>query len=126
MTIPADWLAKGYVLNRAGELEKARAAVQNDGPGQSTSERELHDQILDLCRSRGYYVVHARMDMRSTIAVGAPDFVVFLPGGRVLVVEAKTRTGKLSTEQQACCAWLSRLGHVYNVVRSIENFEALL
>jgi hypothetical protein len=91
--------------------------------GKSTErERDLHDQILDACTQRRWYVVHSRMDRPTTTALGVPDFVIAMDGGRVLWVECKTRTGKLTSEQEAVKARLERLGHAYVVVRSLREF----
>jgi hypothetical protein len=85
-------------------------------------EAELHAQILDECRRRGYPVHHARMDRPATCGVGTPDFVIALLGGRSLWVEAKSKTGKLKPEQAAWLAALRRHGHAAEVVRSMSEF----
>jgi len=88
-------------------------------------ESELHDRIIAECRRRGWFYVHARMDKRSTLTPGTPDFVIFTDCGGVLIVECKTRTGKMSVEQSAVAAMLKRLGHRSHVVRSFEDFAQL-
>lgn len=85
-------------------------------------ESVLHDQVATYCRQMGYYYIHSRMDRPSTIQVGAPDFVVALPNGRVLWVECKRKDGKLRTEQLAAAAWLKQLKHRYCEVRSLDDF----
>ena len=90
--------------------------------GAHFNESELHQLILDNCRVRGFRVLHARMDRPATCGVGTPDFVIALPGGRTLWVEAKARKGKLTSEQQAWMAALRVLGHRALVVRSFEEF----
>jgi hypothetical protein len=70
--------------------------------------------------------IHSRMDMMSTISVGAPDFVVFAEGGRVFPIECKTKIGKLSTEQLGWQLMLGRSGHKYYVVRCIEDFLEII
>ena len=83
----------------------------------------LHDEIIRWIREQvpmpAY--IHARMDRRSTINRGAPDFTIFLHGETILV-ECKTRTGKRTAEQLAwgLCAEL----HGFRVweVRSMEEF----
>lgn len=106
----------------AHQARQNREAMAHVGPA-AERESDLHDQILDECQRRGWYVVHARMDMRSTIAVGAPDFCVAIPNGRTVWVECKTRTGKLTKDQQAAHAWLKKLGHSVCVVRNIREFR---
>lgn len=74
-------------------------------------ESELHDYAYQFFRSRGWYVIHSRMDRRATVAVGAPDFVVALPQGRVFWLEIKRSGGKPTTLQLATQKHLRNLGH---------------
>lgn len=90
------------------------------------TESALHDAIMAECKRRGFYVVHSRMDRPSTATVGSPDFIIFTDGGRVVVVEAKRRDGKLRPEQAAAKHWLEKLGHPFHVVRSIEEFHGII
>ena len=85
-------------------------------------EKKIHDQILAECALRGWLVIHSRMDMPSSVAIGCPDFVILTEGGRTLLVEAKSRTGKLRPEQRAWLAWAQKLGHPAAVVRSVQEF----
>jgi VRR-NUC domain len=55
---------------------------------------------------RGLYFVTPRSDKRSTIKPGHPDFSIF-HAGKVLFVEMKTQTGRLSDEQEQCIAELT-------------------
>lgn len=89
-------------------------------------ERDLHDYIIDRCRELGYYVIHSRMDRRSTVAVGAPDFVVAMPGGRTVWIECKSAKGKPTTAQLASVTWLLRLGHIVHIVRSKKEADSVL
>ncbi len=45
-------------------------------------EADLHDQIISYCQRNGWVIVHSRMDMRTTVGVGTPDFVLGAPGGK--------------------------------------------
>ncbi len=85
-------------------------------------EVDLHDEILAFCRARRWPVVHSRMDVPQTAGVGTPDFVVALPAGRVVWVEAKAKAGKLRPEQQAWLTALRTNGHAAEVVRSFQEF----
>jgi hypothetical protein len=99
-----------------------------------TRERDLHDQIIEFCNSQfpRWKFIHARMDQKSTLQVGAPDFVIFQPGQsglpppRVRVIECKTKNGKLSPEQLIWHKEMEMLGHVVHVVRSYEEFMVVL
>lgn len=89
-------------------------------------EADLHAQIFDECRRRGWIVFHGAMSERTHRTKGEPDFIILKDSGVVLFVECKTATGKLSPDQLAIKAWASKLGHVIHVVRSIEEFYKVL
>jgi Holliday junction resolvase-like predicted endonuclease len=88
-------------------------------------EAELHEQIFDECRRRGWIALHGSMAERTCRTLGEPDFVVLAGGGRVLFVECKSRTGKLSPAQAALKHHAEKLGHTVHVVRSMAEFLQL-
>ena len=87
-------------------------------------EMPLHDKIMAHCTAQfpRWLYIRARSDMASTIAVGAQDFTIFMPGGRVLCVECKSATGKCSPEQAGWHREMQRLGHQVYIVRSWGEF----
>jgi hypothetical protein len=89
-------------------------------------EADLHAEILDYCRARGWLAVHSRMDVPQTAGIGTPDFVLALPGGRSVWVEAKARRNKPTSEQLAWLAGLRALGHHAHVVWSFEEFLGIV
>ncbi|HYG22741.1 MAG TPA: VRR-NUC domain-containing protein [Verrucomicrobiae bacterium] len=89
-------------------------------------EAELHEQIFCECRRRGWVVFHGAMSERTHRTAGEPDFIILCDSGRVLLIECKTATGKLSPDQLAIKAWAAKLGHTVHVVRSIEEFFTTL
>ena len=89
-------------------------------------ESDLHEEIFDECRRRGWIALHGSMAERSCRTLGEPDFVILADGGRVLFVECKSRTGKLSPAQAALKHHAEKLGHTVHVVRSLEDFLNLL
>ncbi len=89
------------------------------------NEAELHQQILDECRRMGWMVFHGSMAHRTFRVPGEPDLLIFRDSGRLLMVECKTRTGKLSTDQQTIHTWALKLGHQIHTVRSIEEFHQI-
>lgn len=52
---------------------------------------------------------------------GVPDRIVFLPDGRIIFVELKTDTGKLSSLQKAQIAKLKALGQTVQVVQGLQG-----
>ena len=89
-------------------------------------EASLHEEIFDECRRRGWIALHGSMAERTCRTLGEPDFTILADGGRVLFVECKTRTGKLSPAQAALKFHAEKLGHTIHVVRSLEEFQKLL
>lgn len=85
-------------------------------------EGQLHRDIETYCKVREWYYVHSRMDQRTTTAEGVPDFIIALPGGKTLWIEAKAKTTKTSQKQQGAHRWLRKLGHGCVVVRSMDDF----
>lgn len=89
-------------------------------------EASLHEEIFDECRRRGWIALHGSMAERTCRTLGEPDFVILAGAGRVLFVECKTRTGKLSPAQVALKHHAETLGHTVHVVRSLDDFLNLL
>lgn len=116
------------------ELHNERIASRNrNGEVVSTveikspkHERDLHSQIFDECRRRGWIAFHGSMSERTHRNLGEPDFIILTDDKRALLVEAKTANGKLTIEQQAMIAHAKKLGHTIHVVRSMEDFFKIL
>lgn len=52
---------------------------------------------------------------------GVPDRVVMLPGGRIVFVELKTDTGKLSKLQELRCRQIAELGQTVRVLHGLSE-----
>ena len=89
---------------------------------QASRESDLHEEIFDECRRRGWIALHGSMAERTCRTLGEPDFVILADGGRVLFVECKSRSGKLSPAQAALKHHAQKLGHTVHVVRSLQEF----
>jgi hypothetical protein len=87
----------------------------------SVPERKLHDAIEAYARQRGWLVCHSRMDAPSTIAVGFPDFVIFMPEARAVFLECKRAGGKTTTAQLAKILHAQRLGFVAEIVTTFSD-----
>jgi hypothetical protein len=94
--------------------------------GGATIESDLHADIIELCKSKGWIYFHGSMAHRAMRTLGEPDFTILADGGRVFFVEAKTKTGKLSVEQAGLQMWAERLGHTIYVVRSLPEFLSMV
>lgn len=75
-------------------------------------ERDLHDLIIAFCNGQWprWKFIHARMDQKSTVAVGAQDFTIFAPGGECWLIECKRPGSKMTTEQLAWKKEMDLLG----------------
>jgi hypothetical protein len=113
--------------NRRGKLDQPKTGTDDEG--------KLHRAILDECARRGWIAFHGSMAHKTFRVEGEPDFIVLgsltetwadgsgpSQSPRCWLIECKTRTGKLSTAQQAIHAWAAKLGHTVHVVRSFEEF----
>lgn len=78
-----------------GQLTAREATEKND----RDLERQMHVEVArELYRNRIYFI-EARMDKRSTIKVGHPDFTCILKG-YVFLIELKVKGGRpLSSDQ---------------------------
>lgn len=90
------------------------------------NERDLHNQIFDECRKRGWIAFHGSMSDRTHRTEGEPDFIILANRGRSFFIECKTRLGKLSPAQNALWHQSRHLGHVIHIVRAIEDFHAIV
>ena len=115
-----DLLAMGY----GPDGQKLQKGLSADGG--DDDERQLHVAIAAYCRRADLPFIHSRMDRPTSIACGAPDFVIAMPGGKTLWLECKTAKGKLTTEQNAWLHWLKGKGHEAHVVRSMRQFMDLM
>ncbi len=88
-------------------------------------ESDLHNQIIDYCKSKGWQYLHGSMAERTHRTLGEPDFIILAHGSQLRMVECKSKTGKLSLDQQGFIAHAARNGHVVHVVRSMEDFVKL-
>ncbi len=66
-------------------------------------EGELHELFATDCLRRGVEIIRSRMDKKSTIEDGWPDFSCFYAGAdadtRACFIEFKNRTGRLRKDQ---------------------------
>lgn len=92
------------------------------GAGQ---ELALHGEIMKECRRRGWVYVYHDASRPTRATMGTPDFIIYAAGGQMLHVECKTRTGKLSKEQENFKRHIEAFDHFYHVVRSIGAFKKL-
>jgi len=92
------------------------------------SEKALQRQIADWLRMKGVPVGNPRMDRKTTLAVGWPDFVFpWAPWrGKFVALEAKTENGKQSEEQKRFERLIIECEGCYYVVRSLADVVSAL
>lgn len=122
--IPNDTLRRLNPHLFGGQGDRTNGTHGTNPTGQDAGAREsaLHEQIFAECRRRGWIALHGSMAERTCRTLGEPDFVILASGGRVLFVECKSRTGKLSPAQAALKFHAEKLGHAVHVVRSLVGF----
>lgn len=91
-----------------------------------TEEAKLHDEIIKKLKALNWPYLHSRMDMPTTVKRGAPDFVIAAPMGKTLWVECKSKTGKMELDQTGFGMSLLKQSHRWYVVRSMDEFNAVL
>ena len=101
-------------------------------PAKSTDgeakEGSIHEKIIKFCGQQWprWKHIHSRMDLKSTIEVGAQDFTIFIPNGGVLCVECKAKGKKLDNDQLVWKHEMSKLGHIVHVVQSFDEFMIIV
>jgi hypothetical protein len=85
-------------------------------------EADLHCQIMDFCRDRGWQFLHGSMSERTHRTEGEPDFMILASHGRKYMVECKSRTGKLRPAQLGFKLQAEHNGHVVHVVNCMDQF----
>ena len=104
---------------RMSKRDPAQPDPDAAAPG---TEDKLQNAIAAECDKRKWAYVWSRRDRPTTQRKGVPDFIIFASRGRVLQVECKTKTGKLSRDQQGWIMQVEKDGHVVHVVRSLRAF----
>ncbi len=65
----------------------------------------------------------AALQKRLGLVSGAPDLVVLMPCGRMMMIEVKTVSGILSKEQKSFQSWCDSNNHIYVVCRSLDDVQ---
>lgn len=93
-----------------------------------SDELQLHDEIISYCNKQfpRWKYIHANPSQKSCIAVGAQDFTLFMPGGKLLCIECKAKGGKWSIEQMAWRKEMEMLGHTVVEIVSMQEFFKLI
>lgn len=108
-----DYEARAYARTSRGLVEVGEPV---------TDEGELHNEIFDYCRSKGWIPLHGSMANRTHRTEGEWDFTIVADNKRVFFIECKKKGGKVTTEQAGLIMQAARLGHQVYVVYSMDDF----
>lgn len=91
-------------------------------------ESQLHNDIIEYCKNQRppWIYFHGSMAVKTSRTKGENDFHILANHGRVFFIECKSKTGKISADQRDIIHWANLLGHMIHVVRSIEEFKAVV
>ena len=108
--------------NQFREMER-RVYKQSPAPATAVNdEGQLHNEIWDYCRSKGWIPLHGSMAARTHRTEGEWDFTIVADNSRTFFIECKKKGGKVTTEQAGLIMQAARLGHTVYVVYSMEDF----
>ncbi len=106
-TLPEAFLSKLSKAQRKPLGKAGRTASECQDVQVAKSERELQNQIESLLRRRGYLPARQRMDRKSNLAKGMPDFF-FSVNGCAVYWEVKFGKGSTSPEQDSMLLQLTQ------------------
>ena len=104
-------------------MNPAPNAFSNDTPDPGP-ENKLLNKCLNYCKERGFPVWHDRS--RKKNQPGWPDLIIFMPRGRVILIELKSAKGVFRNEQQQLARQFMYLKHRYFKVRSFTKFIEIM
>lgn len=92
-------------------------------------EKELHNLCLNYLRQKNVFVIHSRMDRKTTNQTGIPDLIFALPSsphGIPCAVELKRSGCHPTPEQVKVLEQLDASGWTTRVVTTFEQFQIFL
>ena len=96
---------------------------------ESREEKALQGEVskflsFQRAQNRCHYIIPP-MHEKSRLPEGWPDLTLFLPCGKVVMIEFKAPTGAIRPAQTAMHGSLLSLGHPVYIVRSVAEFMAI-
>jgi hypothetical protein len=98
-----------------------RQSERSASPGRPLLESDLHDEIMEFCKARGWLCVHSRTDKKTTTAKGVCDCIIVTPK-IVAFVECKRKGNKPTLEQLAFLRHVQKMGWPNAVVYNMSEF----
>src|SRR5258705_804114 len=84
------------------------------------TERQMHVEVSRECLRQRIGVIEARMDKRSTIPKGHPDFTL-MKNNHLFLLELKAGNGRLSNDQEDRIAHLKECGNDTTIASSTDE-----
>lgn len=87
-------------------------------------ESRLRESVSEWCESQWpkWVIVSPRPDVPSTLPLGCQDLTIFGPFPMCLLVELKSKSGKLSQDQNVWKARMASLGWTVHTIRTLDEF----
>jgi hypothetical protein len=108
----------------SGRLPKD-APISDDAVGAGKEIEELHRPIIEWLKGKQFPFFYTRPDRPSGAIPGTVDFGI-LAKGNIILIECKTREGKMRPEQIGWSILAERQSHKVHVIRSMGEFFQLM
>ena len=95
-----------------------------DYPADKGPESGLQAKVINYCKEQGWPIFHDRS--KKVNEPGWADNFIFLPKGKMVLIELKSSSGKLRKEQIELRLALKWLGHEVHVAKSFKAVMAIL
>jgi VRR-NUC domain len=110
-------------VEQAKALAAERRAIARN---EIAEQKKFYGWLRKERKAGRLYFLWPRSDKATTIQVGHPDFTVWLPNGRTLLMEFKAPGGKRSPAQEEASTLLDSLGHPVLLIYSAEQAQAIV
>ena len=117
-----------YIAYMAKLKAKPFAGVDRTKPAEDVPdpglEKKLQKRVMDYCKENGWPCFHDRS--RGVNEPGWIDCFIFLPGGRVVLIELKSAGGKFRKEQLHLRRVLGYNDHMVYIARSFKRVVEII
>lgn len=114
-----------YNARRAEIRKHQKSVVDSISPVKGfEKESKLRESISKWCESQWpkWVIVSPRPDVPSTLPLGCQDLTIFGQFPMCLLVELKSKSGKLSQDQNVWKARMASLGWTVHTIRTLDEF----
>lgn len=136
LTCPSDMILPENILRCMSAKERkaigagAMTSSEANAVYEDRLEKELHKLINGYLRQRGIVPGHQRMDKKSNMKAGYPDFVFVVRDSNLkpvpIAIEAKVGKNVLTDDQVNVMKQMIMNGWSYFLVRSLQELKEIL